>query len=299
MIDNLVPETRRELFLAQAAGQETEELIPMTREERWLEAIARGGGGSASVFVAEYGVTPFADVLAAYEAGNVVIVKYNSSIYQLSAVYKTTPEDPISRITFSNAVAFRAGTTSMHVSTIYVNDDDNWFLESTSISPTSINKILYWESNGNIDSKTLGELFTLGGESLFTNMAFRMGATYNITDASGQIYPLISYLVNAAKQANNAVKISIPSAIATMWGGFIAQVSAVGSGGILHITGGRNHTYMKVVSVGELLQDPITVYLTYGFGGNADTDVELVLSADSVVCIVHSYTVTNVPFPSI
>lgn len=296
MVDNLVPETRRELFLAQAAGQETEELIPMTREERWLEAIARGG--SASVFVAEYDATPFADVLAAYEAGNVVIVKDNSSIYQLSAVYKTTPEDPISRITFSNAVAFRAGNTSMNVSTIYVNNDDNWFWESTSISPTSINKILYWESNGNIDSKTLGELFILGGESLFTNMAFRMGATYNITDASGKIYPLISYLVSAAKQANTAVKMNIPSAMSTMWGGFIAQVSAVGSGGILHITGGK-HTYMKVVSVGELLEDPITVYLTYGFGGNADTDVELVLSADSIVCIVHSYTVTVVPFPSI
>lgn len=42
------PITRKELFLAKAGGQDVKTPEPITREERFLEAIANGGGGGGS-----------------------------------------------------------------------------------------------------------------------------------------------------------------------------------------------------------------------------------------------------------
>lgn len=45
--ENLTPITRKELFLAKAAGQDVETPSPITREEMFLDKIQGGGGGSA------------------------------------------------------------------------------------------------------------------------------------------------------------------------------------------------------------------------------------------------------------
>ena len=45
--ENLTPITRKELFLAKAAGQDVETPMPITREEMFLDKIQGGGGGSA------------------------------------------------------------------------------------------------------------------------------------------------------------------------------------------------------------------------------------------------------------
>lgn len=44
-MENLTPITRKETFLAKAAGQDVETPTPVTREEVFLDAIAKGGGG--------------------------------------------------------------------------------------------------------------------------------------------------------------------------------------------------------------------------------------------------------------
>lgn len=44
-MEELTPITRREVFLAKAAGQDVETPTPVTREEVFLDAIANGGGG--------------------------------------------------------------------------------------------------------------------------------------------------------------------------------------------------------------------------------------------------------------
>lgn len=41
----LTPKTRKEVFLAAAAGQDVTTPTPVTREEVFLDAIAKGGGG--------------------------------------------------------------------------------------------------------------------------------------------------------------------------------------------------------------------------------------------------------------
>lgn len=41
----LTPKTRKETFLAAAAGQDVTTPTPITREEVFLDAIAKGGGG--------------------------------------------------------------------------------------------------------------------------------------------------------------------------------------------------------------------------------------------------------------
>lgn len=47
MPNNLTePETRKEMFLASAAGMPVETPEPLTREEMYLDAIAKGGGVS-------------------------------------------------------------------------------------------------------------------------------------------------------------------------------------------------------------------------------------------------------------
>ena len=46
-MENLTPITRKETFLAKAAGQDVETPTPVTREEVFLDAIAKGGGGGS------------------------------------------------------------------------------------------------------------------------------------------------------------------------------------------------------------------------------------------------------------
>lgn len=45
-MEELTPITRREVFLAKAAGQNVETPTPVTREEVFLDEIAKGGGSS-------------------------------------------------------------------------------------------------------------------------------------------------------------------------------------------------------------------------------------------------------------
>ena len=47
--ENLTPITRKEMFLAKAAGQNIETPEPITREEMFLSKISGGGGGGALV----------------------------------------------------------------------------------------------------------------------------------------------------------------------------------------------------------------------------------------------------------
>lgn len=44
----LTPKTRKETFLAAAGGQDVTTPTPVTREEVFLDAIAKGGGGGGS-----------------------------------------------------------------------------------------------------------------------------------------------------------------------------------------------------------------------------------------------------------
>lgn len=44
------PNTRREAFLASAAGMTVETPTPITREEIYLDAIAKGGGGPGDAY---------------------------------------------------------------------------------------------------------------------------------------------------------------------------------------------------------------------------------------------------------
>ena len=45
-MEELTPVTRREVFLAKAAGQDVETPTPVTREEMYLKKIAENGGSS-------------------------------------------------------------------------------------------------------------------------------------------------------------------------------------------------------------------------------------------------------------
>lgn len=52
--ENLTPITRKEMFLAKAAGQDIETPTPITREEIFLSKITGGGGGDSGFVVCNY-----------------------------------------------------------------------------------------------------------------------------------------------------------------------------------------------------------------------------------------------------
>lgn len=58
-------------------------IITPIATKAWTEL---GAGGGSDVFVAEYGVTPFADILAAYNAGKIPVCLYDNTLYVLSRV---------------------------------------------------------------------------------------------------------------------------------------------------------------------------------------------------------------------
>lgn len=56
--ENLTPITRKELFLAKAAGQDVKVPTPITREEWFLSRIGQGGGGGTPQIPTYNGVMP-------------------------------------------------------------------------------------------------------------------------------------------------------------------------------------------------------------------------------------------------
>ena len=95
---NLTPITRKEQFMAKAAGQDVTPPEPITREEMFLSDIAeheegQGGGGSLCVtFTADGNSatcdTAFDDIIVAISAGKWVYAMLDGkpTIYQLSSL---------------------------------------------------------------------------------------------------------------------------------------------------------------------------------------------------------------------
>lgn len=146
-----------------------------------LREMSSGGGGSGGTFVATYDVTPYADVRAAYEAGQTVIVMDGMSVYHLSMVGKTM-------------MWFDRFENSVH-SRVTVDDTFGWSKRNTEIS----------EVTGGIVESVSGETLTLTdaidspllglavyGKSTYDGTApapivstFENGGGVYITDASG------------------------------------------------------------------------------------------------------------------
>ena len=135
-MENLTPITRKETFLAKAAGQDVETPTPVTREEVFLDAIAKGGGGGlpavtsadngkvlgvvdgawatqSNLFVVNVTLNAqyvnvadktFSEISAAIDAGKEVVCIRNNTIYILASKLSST-------IYFAD---FRAGANSMH-----------------------------------------------------------------------------------------------------------------------------------------------------------------------------------------
>ena len=97
-MEELTPITRREVFLAKAAGQEVETPTPVTREEVFLDAIAKGGGGGGglpAVTSADNGDTLMVKngVWAASEQGKKFIVTLTPTSSDYSGTMDKTPEE--------------------------------------------------------------------------------------------------------------------------------------------------------------------------------------------------------------
>lgn len=78
------PETRKEMFLASAAGMSVETPTPNTREEMYLDAIAKGGGSGDAYTKAQ------TDALLADKADLSILTPMTQAQYD-ALVTKTAP----------------------------------------------------------------------------------------------------------------------------------------------------------------------------------------------------------------
>ena len=91
------PITRKEVFLAAAGGQDVTTPTPFTREEMFLDAIAKGGGGGGGssgggvLVVHDVDGTldkTYAEIEAASNEGIVVVLREDGILYLSSAYFE-------------------------------------------------------------------------------------------------------------------------------------------------------------------------------------------------------------------
>ena len=124
------PITRKEMFLAAAGGQDVTTPTPVTREEVFLDAIAKGGGGGGGssgggVLVVKFtagrdGWTcdkTYAEIVSAITSGTPVVCFTANSETGNVKYNEYTPA--------VNALFFEVGESTLYVTTLTVDSSDS------------------------------------------------------------------------------------------------------------------------------------------------------------------------------
>ena len=146
----------------------------------------------------------------------------------------------------------------------------------------------------------LGSYFLYYPEEVTPTGAIFMRYTHIDVSAYTTFSQVIAYLQAQSLANNNAVKLSVPSAMSELWGSFRGLLYKVHYGGVLVLSNGTpaDDIVFNVIHSPVTLNGIYFVSLGVTWSGSTAVIVELEIGSDYCACFTRPYTVTDIPFPS-